>query len=88
MYACVSGSAYTYRNEEVWNASLILGPSLAVLVAAALDVPKSTMRDHARKEDGIEPRERAVETGDKAPVKGKVEVACVVDLASLAVCES
>lgn len=46
------------------------------------------MRDHARKEDGVEPREWAIESGDKTPVKSKVEVASVVDLASLAVCES
>lgn len=75
-----------YRNEQVGNLSLVLSPSLTVLVPAALDVTQSTVADHARKEQRVEPRERAVKAGNKTPVQGKVQIAGVVDLASLAIC--
>lgn len=78
----------TYRNKQVGHLSFILGPRLAVLVAAALDVTKSTVANHAREEERVEPRERAAKARDKTPVQGKVEIASVMDLASLAICES
>lgn len=43
------------------------------------------MADHARKEQRVEPRERAVKAGNKTPVQGKVQIAGVVDFASLAI---
>lgn len=78
----------TYRNKQVGHLSFILSPRLAVLVAATLDVTKSTVADHAREEERVEPRERAAKARDKTPVQGKVEIASVMDLASLAICEN
>lgn len=49
----------TYGNEEVRNPSLILEPSLAVLIAAASNVASGTMGNHADEENGVEPGERA-----------------------------
>lgn len=43
------------------------------------------MDDHAGEEDGVEPRERAIEAGDQAPGNGEVGITGVVDLASVAV---
>lgn len=43
------------------------------------------MRDHAAEEEGVEPGEGALETGDQAPADGEEGVAGVVDLARLAV---
>jgi hypothetical protein len=75
-----------YGNEEVRNALLVLGPCLAILVPAALDITQGTVGDHAREEEWVEPREGAVEASDETPVQGEVEVAGVMDLASFAVC--
>lgn len=80
-------SRVTYRNEQVGHLSLILGPSLTVLGATPLDVTQGTVRNHCGEEDRVEPGEGAREAGDQTPVEGKVEVASVVDLASLAVCK-
>jgi hypothetical protein len=44
------------------------------------------MHNHDGEEQGIEPREGALEAGNKAPVEGEVKIACVVYLASVAVC--
>lgn len=77
--------AETYRNEQIRHLSLVLGPRLAVLVPAALDIAERTVGNHAPEKERIEPRERAVEASDEAPVQRKVEVACVVDLASLSI---
>lgn len=75
----------THGNEQVRNLSLILSPSLTVLVPAALDITQRTVTDHARKEQRVEPRERAVKASDKTPVQSKVQIAGIVDLASLAI---
>lgn len=79
-------SGNTHRNEQVGNLLLILSPGLAVLDTAPLDITQSTMGDHASKENGVEPGEGAGEASDQTPVQGKVQIASVVDLASLAVC--
>jgi hypothetical protein len=75
-----------YRNEEVRNALLVLGPCLAILVPAALNIAQSTVGDHACEEQRVEPWERAIEASDETPVQGKVKVAGVMYLASFAVC--
>lgn len=76
----------TYGNEQVRHLSLILGPSFTVLVPAALDIAQGAVADHSGKEDRVEPREGALEASDQAPVEGEVQIACVVDLAGLAIC--
>lgn len=43
------------------------------------------MANHACEEDRVEPWEGALETGDKTPVQGKVEITSVVDLAGQAI---
>ncbi len=43
------------------------------------------MHNHAREEDRVEPRERALEARDQAPRDSEEEIARVVDLASLAI---
>lgn len=74
-----------YGDEQIRNLSLVLHPGFAVLVPAALDVTQGTVGDHAREEDGVEPGEWAAEAGNQAPVQGKVKIAGVVDLTSLAI---
>lgn len=76
----------TYGDEQIGNLSLVLRPGFTVLIPAALDVTQGTVGDHAREEDGVEPREWAAEAGNQAPVQGKIKIACVVDLTSFAVC--
>lgn len=80
------GTVTTYRDKQVGHLSFVLSPSLAVVVTTALDISCGTVSNHASKEDGIEPRKRAVETRDKAPVQCKPKIARIVDLASLAIC--
>ena len=43
------------------------------------------MDDHASEEDRVEPRERAVKTGDETPRKSEEEIAGVVDLPGLSI---
>ena len=91
MMACnktqvINNRRKTHRNEQIRHPSLILEPGLPVLGPAALDIPQSTVADHASEENRVEPRERAAEASDQTPVQRKVQVASVVDLASLAVC--
>lgn len=43
------------------------------------------MHNHARKEEGIEPRKGAVETSDETPCKCKEEVTGIVNLACISV---
>ena len=78
--------SFTYRNEQVRDLSLILPPCLAILVPATLNIAHRTVGDHAGKEQRIEPRKGAAEPSDETPVKGKVQVTGVVDLACLAIC--
>lgn len=75
-----------YRNEQIWHQSLVLKPRLAVLVAASLNVTHRAVGNHSGEKDRVEPREGATETGNETPVQGKVKIAGVVDLASLAIC--
>lgn len=77
---------FTYRDKQVRNLSLVLPPGLAVLVPATLDITHRTVSDHAGEEQRIEPREGATEPSNEAPIKGKVQVTGVVDLACLAIC--
>jgi hypothetical protein len=55
---------WTYGNEEVRNLSFVLEPSVAVLGPAAVDIASCTVGDHTAEEDGVEPREGALESGD------------------------
>lgn len=75
----------TYRNEQIRHSSLVLGPGLAVLDAAPLDVTERPVGDHGGEKEWVEPREGAGEAGDQAPVESEVEIASIVDLASLAI---
>jgi hypothetical protein len=43
------------------------------------------MADHAKEKHWIEPRERTAKPSDEAPVESKVEIAGIMDLASLTV---
>jgi len=76
----------THGNEQVGDLALVLEPGLTVLGATPLDITQSTVGDHAGEEERVEPREGARETSDQAPVQSEVEVASVVNLASLAIC--
>lgn len=76
----------THGNKQVGHLLLILNPGLAVLGSAPLDVTQGAVADHTGKEERVEPGEWAFKPGDQAPVEGKVEIARVVDLASLAIC--
>ena len=75
----------THRNEQVGNLSLVLGPGLTILVAAALNVTQSTVGDHAGKEERVEPWERAGEASNQPPVQGEEKITGIVNLAGLAV---
>lgn len=61
---------------------LIFRPSIAILKPTTLNVPQAPMRNHARKEQGIEPRKWTLESRDKAPVERKVQVTGIVNFAS------
>lgn len=43
------------------------------------------MADHAGEEDRVEPRERAGEASDQAPVEREIQITGVVNLASFAI---
>ena len=75
----------TYRDEKVRATSLILLPSIAILLLATLNITTGTVHNHESKEDRVEPRERRVEASDHTPAESKVHVASVVDLASVLV---
>lgn len=76
----------TYRNEQVRHPPLVFQPRLSVAFSASLNITHGTMRNHAREEQGIEPRERRAEASDQTPCDGEVEIAGIVDLAGIAVC--
>jgi hypothetical protein len=80
-----SGNDKTYRDEKVRATSLILLPSITILLLATLDITTGTMHNHETKENRVEPRERRVEAGDHTPTESKVHVASVMDLASVLV---
>lgn len=71
----------TYGNEKVRNLSFVLEPSVTVLSSAAVNITSCTVGDHAAEEDGVEPREGALESGDETPRNGEPNVSGVVDLA-------
>lgn len=67
---------------------LILEPRLTVSSSTSLDVSKCSVNDHGGEEERIEPRERRAEACNSGPAEGKEEVACIVDLAGVAICET
>lgn len=77
--------ASTYGNEEVGHASLILEPGVAVLEAAAVDITRGAVGNHAQEEDRVEPGEGAVEAGNETPRDGEPSIGGVVNLAGEAV---
>jgi len=54
----------TYRNEQVWHQFLVFGPALSILASTSLDIPPSTVTNHAEEEDRIKPWKRAIEASD------------------------
>lgn len=57
----------TYRDEQVRNLPLILCPRLTILLLALFNIAQRTVDDHTAEKDGVEPRERALESGNQAP---------------------
>ena len=76
----------SYRNEEARDLPFILEPGVPVLDATALDVADCSMDDHCCEEDGVEPRERAVESSDQSPAYSEDKIASIMDLARQAIC--
>jgi hypothetical protein len=75
----------TYRNKQPGHLSSVLLPSISVPLMASADIPLCAMSDHGAKEDGIKPREWAVESSDQTPCQRKVDIAGVVHLASISI---
>lgn len=75
----------THGNEQIRHKLLVLGPGLAILESATLDISVCAMYDHTGKEDGVEPWKGTAETGDQAPCQSEVGVTGVVNLAGISV---
>jgi hypothetical protein len=75
----------TYRNKQPGYLSSVLLPSRSVPLMASSDISPCTMGDHRAEEDRIEPRKWAVESSDQAPRQRKVDIAGVVDFASISI---
>ena len=49
----------THRDKEVGHTPLVLEPGVAILGAAAADITRGTMGNHAAEEERVKPREGA-----------------------------
>ena len=74
---------HTYWNKQVRDPSLVLLPRLAISRSTLLDIAPCSVSNHTCKENGIKPRERAIESRDEAPGHGKEEVRGVMNFPSM-----
>ena len=72
-----------YRNEQIRRPPLILLPRISILFLTPLDIPVRAMRNHDQEENRIEPREWRIEASNQTPSGSEVDVAGIMDLASV-----
>lgn len=75
----------TYRDEQIRNQLFILSPALSIFCPASLNIPPCSVQNHNSEEDRIEPREWTIKSSYQTPRKGEIDIARIVDLASVSI---
>lgn len=75
----------TYGNKKVWHSPGVLIPGFTICLATTCNITLCTVKDHAKEENRIEPRKRAIKPCYQTPRNREEHIATIMNLARLAI---